>query len=152
MKDYVDKNRRTLVSDDNEAIHYEFKKVLKGADTGADIREVINWGQLIDRLGDEEIVREIMPTYIKDTREHFDKLSRAVESGDCESIASHAHALKGVGRNLSVERLADIACQMEGTGRKNDIESATLLFDTLKTEIDRVLTALSQIDWVDKAK
>jgi len=117
----------------------------------ADINGIINWDQLIDRLGDEEIVREIMPTYLKDTQMHFEKLSDAVDIGDCPLIASHAHALKGVGRNLSVDALSDIAYQMECAGRKNDLEAATVLFDSLKAETEKLLSVLSQCDWMDKA-
>jgi HPt (histidine-containing phosphotransfer) domain-containing protein len=117
-----------------------------------DITEIINWDQLIERLGDEETIREIMPTYIKDIQGHFDRLSQAVKSADCESIAAHAHALKGVGRNLSIERLSDIADQMEQAGRDNDIEVSTLHFNGLRIEVEKVLTVLSQCDWIEKAK
>ena len=117
-----------------------------------DISTIINWDRLIERLGDEDIVREIMPTYIKGTKEHFEKLSQALEIGDCAAIAAHAHALKGVGRNLSVERLADVAHQMEQVGREEDIEASTLYFSGLKIEVEKVLSVLSQSNWIEKAK
>jgi len=110
-----------------------------------DVSEIINWDQLIERLGDEEIIREVMPTYLKDVQEHFDRLSEAVETGDCAAIALRAHAIKGVGRNLGVERVLDVAGQMECAGRANDIEASTLLFRGLKPEIEKVLTALSDV-------
>jgi CheY-like chemotaxis protein len=115
------------------------------------ITEIIDWGQLIERLGDEDIIREIMPSYIKDTKAHFKELCRAVEMADCPSIASHAHALKGVGRNLSVDRLAEIAFQMERAGREDDSDKAAMLLDTLEIEIEQVLLAVSQCDWIDAA-
>jgi len=118
----------------------------------ADIRAIINWDRLIERLGDEEIVKEIMPSYIEDTTEHFEKLSQAVKTGDCVAIAYHAHALKGVGRNLSIDRLSDIARQMEQAGRDDDIEANTLYFNDLKPEVEKVLAVLSQSDWMDRAK
>jgi response regulator of citrate/malate metabolism len=37
--------------------------------------DIINWDQLIDRLGDEELIKEILPTYLKDSKEQFNKLS-----------------------------------------------------------------------------
>lgn len=110
--------------------------------------DIIDWDQLIERLGDEEIVREIMPTYLKDTQSHLEQLSGAVALGDCPAIASHAHALKGVGRNLSVETLADLAYQVECAGRKNDMVSAAALLDRLKDEADKVLSILSQCEWL----
>jgi PAS domain S-box-containing protein len=117
-----------------------------------EVRGLIDWDRLIERMGDEEVIRQIMPTYIKDIEKHFDTLSRAVRQADCETIASHAHALKGAGINLSIEPVFQIAGQMESVSRKNDIEAATLLFNDLKREINLVLTLLSQPDWIDKAK
>jgi signal transduction histidine kinase/DNA-binding NarL/FixJ family response regulator/HPt (histidine-containing phosphotransfer) domain-containing protein len=120
------------------------------SDNTEDLGAIIDWDRLIERLGDEDIISEIMPTYIKDTQMHFDQLCQAVTSGDCVSIASHAHALKGVGRNLSVDRLSDVAEKMECAGRKNDIETATLLLSTLRIENEKVLAVLSQCDYVEK--
>ncbi len=116
------------------------------------ISEVVNWAQLMGRMGDEEFLREVLPTYLNNMQEHFDKLSQAVEHQDCEGIVSHAHALKGVGRNLSIDRLSDFAGQLEIAARNNDIEASTLLFPPLKTEIEQALTLLSQPDWIEKAK
>jgi len=114
--------------------------------------EIINWDQLVATLGGEKTVREIMPDYIEDTKTHFEKLSQAVEMGDCQSIATHAQALTGVGRNLGNERLSDIARQMDCSGTENDIETSTLLFNDLKTEFEKVLTVLDQCDWIEKTK
>ncbi len=113
---------------------------------------IISWEQLIDRMGDEETIREIMPTYLKDIKKHFESLSMAVKSGDCSAIASHAHALKGVGRNLGTKTLLEIASQIEMSGRANDIEASVLLYKGIRLEIDKVLTVLSQSDWIDKIK
>jgi signal transduction histidine kinase/CheY-like chemotaxis protein/CHASE3 domain sensor protein len=117
-----------------------------------DIGTIIDWDQLIERLGDEDTVREIMPVYIKDTQELLAKLSQALEMADCAAIAAHAHALKGIGKNLSVGRLADVAHQMEQASRDNDIEASTLYFSGLKIEVEKVLSVLSQCDWIEKAK
>ncbi len=116
------------------------------------LRDIIDWNLLIDRLGDEEIVREIMPIYIEDTRKHYEELCQVVKLGECEAIASHGHALKGVGRNLGVEQLADLAYQIERAGRDNDAETCTLVFGSLSTEIEKVLTVLAACDWADKTK
>ncbi|MCF7972550.1 MAG: response regulator [Phycisphaerae bacterium] len=123
----------------------------RGSDD-SDIREIIDWDRLLERLGDEETIREIISTYVNDIQEHIELLSKAVANGDCVSIASQAHALKGVGRNLGIERLSDMASQMESTGRENDIEAGTLLLNDLKTETEKVMTVLSQSDWIEKAK
>jgi signal transduction histidine kinase/HPt (histidine-containing phosphotransfer) domain-containing protein/ActR/RegA family two-component response regulator len=129
----------------------DIHRILSSAPVDSDVASIINWEQLVERLGDEEIVREIMPTYIKDTQKHINQLAQAVEAGDCAAMASHAHALKGVGRNLGVDQLADIAYQMECLGRKNDNAACTLLFDSLSEEVTRVLGVLGKRDWSDRA-
>jgi len=123
-----------------------------GNSSAADLKDIVNWDQLIDRLGDEEIVRAVMPTYIEDTKKHFEELSEAVKMGDCAAIASEAHALKGAGRNLSLDHLADLAGQMEHAGRENDAETCTLLYSSLSTEIEKVLSVLAACDWTAKEK
>ena len=120
-----------------------------GADTSSDI---INWHQLIDRFGDEDAIEQILPTYLKDNKENFEKLSEAVKSGDSKAIASHAHAIKGAGRNLGVKRLSDIAGQLEFAGRDNDIEAFTPLLDKLEVEFEKAMTFLSRTDWIEIAK
>lgn len=103
-------------------------------------------------MGDEETVRELMPTYTKNIQEHFDALSEAVKNGNCESIALYAHALRGVGRNLGVECLFDICSQMETAARQDDIEPCTLLWNDLNPEVDKLVRFLSRCDWIQKAK
>jgi len=114
--------------------------------------EIINWDQLIDRLGDEDLIEQILPTYLKDNKEHFEKLSEAVKSRDSEAIASHAHALKGAARNLGVVQLSDIAGRLERAGREDDTETATMVFDELKPEFEKVVAFLSQPDRTQTAK
>jgi signal transduction histidine kinase/CheY-like chemotaxis protein/HPt (histidine-containing phosphotransfer) domain-containing protein len=113
---------------------------------------MIDWNLLIERLGDQDTVREIMPIYIKDTQDHFDKLDDAVKNGDCMAVTAHAHALKGVGRNICLENVFDLAGRMERAGRENDIETATQLHNTLKIEIKNLLSVLSQYDWTKPVK
>jgi CheY-like chemotaxis protein/HPt (histidine-containing phosphotransfer) domain-containing protein/anti-sigma regulatory factor (Ser/Thr protein kinase) len=113
--------------------------------------EIINWDQFIDRFGDEGLIEEILPTYLKDNKEHFEKLSEAMKSGDSEAIASHAHAIKGLGRNFGAKRLSDITSRLERAGRQDDIETATKVFDELKPEFEKVVSFLSQPDWIEIA-
>jgi len=127
----------------SEAISNE----VSGVDCGEGI---INWRQLLDRWGDREFIKDAMPTYLANTREHLDKLFEAVKSGDCESIASHSHALKGAARNFGAEELSDVARQMEQAGRNHDIELVTQVFNDLKIEAEKVLTILSQSDLMEK--
>ncbi|MFC1766623.1 Hpt domain-containing protein [Planctomycetota bacterium] len=92
------------------------------------------------------------PTYINNIQEHFDQLRQAIDICDRESIASCAHALKGVGRNLSLMRLSLIADQMESASRQNDVDVAVSHFEDLRIAIEEIISCFSQSDWIEKAK
>ena len=114
--------------------------------------EIINWDQLIERLGDEELIKEIVPIFLKDNGERLDKLSEAVESNDSGAIKFYAHAIKGAAMNVGAVQLSDIASQLECAGRENNLEVVVPLFDKLKTELEKVITCLSRKDWTEIAK
>ncbi len=123
-----------------------------GRQDGPDVRQIINWDRLMDRLGDEAIVREVIPTYIESARERLAAMTDALRSADCQAVASHAHALKGVARNLSLERLSNAAAQMESAARNQDIETATLSLNEVTKQVNEVLAVLSRPDWIEAAK
>lgn len=115
--------------------------------------EIIKWHQLIDRFGgDENLVKQILPTYLRDIRKHFDELLEAVRTGDSKEIRTHAHAIKGAGGNLGAKRLPDVAGKLEIAGLKNNAEAFTPLFDKLAVEFEELMTFLSAADWMEIAK
>ena len=118
----------------------------------ADSTEILNWDELIGRLGDEELIREIVPIFLNDNKERFEKLTEAVEAGDAKTLKLYAHAVKGAGRNIGAIRLSNIAHRLECAGRQDDLEAAAPLFDALKTEIEKVVAFLSLEDWIEIAK
>ena len=82
----------------------------------------------------------------------YDKAAELLATEEVDLImvgGSPLIALKGVGRNLSVNQLADLAAQMERAGRDNDPEASTLLIGSLSQEIEKVLRVLAACDWTD---
>ena len=117
-----------------------------------DNKEILNWEELIGRLEDEELIKEIVPIFLNDNKERLEILTKAVKAGDAQAIRLYAHALKGAGRNIGAKQLSDIAHCLECAGRENDLEAAVSLFDKLKAELERVVTFLSRTDWIEIAK
>jgi len=117
-----------------------------------DSKEILNWDRFIGIWGNEELIKEVVPIFLNDNEERFDKLTEAVKAGDTKAIKFYAHTIKGAGRNIGARRLSDIACRLECVGRENDVDSATILFDKLKTEFEKVVTFLSRTDWIEIAK
>ncbi|MHC4581810.1 MAG: response regulator [Planctomycetota bacterium] len=114
--------------------------------------EIFNWDQLVDILGDEELIKEIIPVYLNDNKARFDKLAKAIEASDAEAIKLHAHAIKGAGRNFGATRMYDIAHRLECAGRENEVEAAAPLFEMLNAEFAQVASFLSRADWMEIAK
>ena len=117
-----------------------------------DGEEILNWNELIGRLGDEELIREIVPVFLNDNKERLERLTEAVEAGDAKTLKLYAHAIKGAGRNIGAVRLSNIAHRLECAGREEDLEAANPLLDALRTELEKVVTLLSFDDWIEIAK
>ena len=114
--------------------------------------EIIDWDQLISRLVDMELVKELTPVFLEDNKERFDKLTEAMKLGDAKAVASYAHALKGAGANFGAERLSEIAHRLECAGTENDMEAAAPVFDELKIEFEKVVSFMSRTDWIEIAQ
>ena len=117
-----------------------------------DTKEILNWDRLIERLGDEELICEVVPIFLKDNRERLEKLEEAVKAGDAESVKLYAHAIRGAGRNVGAQSLADCAYNLECAGQEGDRETVEALFDVVRTELEKVVTFLSKTDWMEVAK
>ncbi len=118
----------------------------------ADGKEILNWNELINRLGDEELIRDIVPIFLNDNKERIEKLAEAVEGGDSKMLKLYAHAVKGAARNIGATRLSDIAHRLECSGREDDQDAVPPLFDALKMEVEKVVAFLSLEDWIEIAK
>ena len=69
-----------------------------------------------------------------DPENHILELNKAIASGNPDSVASAAHALKGVAANLSLTRINDLAKEIEMAARQGNIESEKM--QGLEAEID----------------
>jgi len=113
---------------------------------------IINWNQLIDRLGDETLIKDIASIFLTDSAERLEMLEKAVEERDIKNIKLYAHAIKGSALNMGATRLSDTALCLEQAACDQNTESADKLFDSIKTELEEVCTFLSQTDWIEIAK
>lgn len=130
---------------------YEVQSTIE--DTGYDEEQVlINIDRLLDILGDEETINQIMPTYIEDNEKHFKELFESIQNNDAEAVKRHAHAIKGAGRNFGAVRLAEVAGRLENAGQNKDMSLAVSLFDEFKVEFEKVMAFISRPDWIEIAK
>ena len=121
-------------------------------DSNGNQNPIMNWDRLIGRLGDEELIREVVPIFLKDNKERLETLEEAVKAADAEAVKLYAHAIKGAGRNVGAQSLSEVAHEMECAGGEGDIEACIALFDSVKTELEKVMTFLSSPDWIEVVK
>jgi len=113
---------------------------------------VIEWARLIDRIGDEDIAREVVPLCVVDNRERLEMLDSAVKASNCEEVRLYAHAIKGSTANIGAERLSQIAARLEAMAFDGDLSQAQSLLQEITTEFRRLEAFVSNPDWVEAVK
>jgi CheY-like chemotaxis protein/HPt (histidine-containing phosphotransfer) domain-containing protein len=117
-----------------------------------DNEEILNWDELVDRLGDEELIKEVVPIFLNDNRDRFDALNNAVKTADAGAIKLYAHAVRGAAKNVGAKRVSNVAYRLECAGTDNDMKIAASLLDELKNELEKIVTFFSRSDWIEIAK
>jgi two-component system CheB/CheR fusion protein len=121
-------------------------------DDDNDNEAVINWAKVVAGGLDEQIINEVMPTYLASNKEHLRKLISAVKAANATDVVSHSHAIKGAGRNLGVVQLSKATLQLETMARQGDLSKAEELLKSIIFEFDRLEKFVSQPDWIEIAK
>ena len=90
-------------------------------------RPIVAWHQLITRIGDEALVRELMPVCVQDNRSRLESLCEVIEAKDAANVKLYAHAIKGSAANLGAEQLSEAARRLEHTAAAGDLSQAPAL-------------------------
>lgn len=102
--------------------------------------------------GDEQVVCKIAQAIVEQGHETFDLLDTAVKEKNAKDILLYAHRLKGNAMTIGASGFAEQAGQVEECGRLEDVQKAASLIADLKSEFDRLISFLSEKDWIDKIK
>lgn len=107
-----------------------------------DTISVLDPEQLRDiTMCDEELMREILDTLIRDTAEQIRLLSAAVRDGDAPGCARLAHYSRGACANVGANRAAAIFQQMESDARAGAIQKCSASVQSLARELDLLRSA-----------
>lgn len=98
-------------------------------------------GNLRTALGPTQVA-ELLDGVIDKTREIIVALDEALEVGDCPSIGSRGHELKGMAGNFGLTELSRLAADIERAGRTSDAPSAVPLIARLPEACACARTAL----------
>jgi HPt (histidine-containing phosphotransfer) domain-containing protein len=120
--------------------------------TESDNEKIVDWGQVTANGLDEQLMKEILPTYIKDNKEHLRELITAVKKGKAKDAESHAHAIKGAGRNMGAAKLSELARQLEAMALEGALSKAETLLNDVISEFHKLEKFVSKPDWIEIAK
>lgn len=95
-------------------------------------------------MGDEDLARLIVATFIDDMPRQLAALELALGSGDATAMRMGAHSIKGAAANVGEPSLRAIAAQLEKMGEAGDLQSAiavlpelSSVFESLRPHLQR---------------
>ena len=94
--------------------------------------------------GDETFCRELAASFLESAPRCLDGIRTALEIDDLTSLASHAHALKGISLTIGANDLAIVCDKLEDSGQVHDRLAATSAASKLTGAWEKVRTALEQ--------
>jgi CheY-like chemotaxis protein len=110
-----------------------------------DIESVVDMARLHEISGaDLEFEREILQAFVVDTGSYLEAAKEAIASGDMETLARHAHQIKGVSATAAVRLMPDMADQLQSLAESNDLEGATKIIAELEiilAEVEKLVAS-----------
>ena len=144
MDDYVSKPFKiqellsALSRNSKRTAFQEESPVKKTEEDGQAPPPVFDREGLLERLaGDEDMLLQVLETFLQDAERLVADLTAAAQAPDAESLSKAAHALKGAAGSTGAMRLMHIAKQIEEPARKGQIQEAAKLAASLPEELDR---------------
>lgn len=95
--------------------------------------------------GDKEILAKMLEIFDRDVAERLPKLREAAASGDCPTLMSEAHALKGGLGTFFAKASYETAYQLETMGRDENASGAAEVLATLETQLTSFRQAVGEL-------
>ena len=113
------------------AADVEPERIVAEFDTATGTKWDVN--ELLTRLdGDREFLCELLRIFREDSAANLEKAKTCLQRQDMPELARTAHTIKGMLRNLSMHRAAEIAYELEMAGREEKSAVADASFAQLE--------------------
>ncbi len=90
--------------------------------------------------GKPDVVARVLDRFYDESAERLTALRQALATDDAPRFERAAHALKGIAGTVGAREVADLAVQLELTGREGRLQAAAGLVDDLDAALERVKT------------
>jgi HPt (histidine-containing phosphotransfer) domain-containing protein len=128
------------------------ENIMNSDETLAQTEIEIDWQLLMERIGDEALIDEIMPVFLKDNQERMQLLAEAVKKNDSREVKFYAHSVKGACGTIGSPRLFELGKQLENAARLEETDKYASLYEQIKVRFDNLLAFLAKEDWKQLAK
>ena len=93
---------------------------------------------------DEEFLKELVEIFINNAPEHMSEIKEAVNIGNSKALEKSAHKLKGAAANFGKNATTETAFKLETMGKKNNLDGAGEVYDTLVKDIESLMSTLKE--------
>jgi CheY-like chemotaxis protein/HPt (histidine-containing phosphotransfer) domain-containing protein len=108
--------------------------------------------ELIKKIyDDEEILKVTVEIFLEDASGTIELLADAIKARDAINVKMYAHKLKGLARHVAARKLVDMSFELETMGREEKLDGSEALFAEVRTEYDKLISVISQPNWIKKA-
>ncbi|MFZ5949447.1 MAG: ATP-binding protein, partial [Candidatus Rifleibacteriota bacterium] len=116
----------------------------KSSDQG-DTGSVFNYEQVLERLmNNSRLVKTLLNSFVKETPELFEKISRAVADENLDEARTFVHSLKGSAANVGAEKLSNQARKFEMKIKENQPFNSIHEIDHLKRLFAELLEVIKK--------
>jgi HPt (histidine-containing phosphotransfer) domain-containing protein len=97
-------------------------------------------------LNDENVIQDLLQTFIEEGSRQIDEMGSALETANFELISRLAHTLKGSSGNLGALQLSDLCFQLEKAAEKTETEIVGSLINQIRISFGATKSALEAVD------
>ena len=115
-----------------------------------EVDQSLDTKKALERVGgDTELLKEIVPLFLKELPQLLTNLREAVASGDAKALEGAAHTLKGVVGNIGAQPPFEVALKLEMMGREANLAEAAPAYRRLENELNRLKSAIANLSELD---
>lgn len=96
-------------------------------------------------MDDKDFYREMLSTYIEESKEKRKALAAALEGGDIKSYTVTVHAVKSTSKTIGAAKFSDMALTLEMAGKEGRFDDIKAGHEALMREYDEVLKEAESI-------
>ena len=96
----------------------------------------------LELLGDMDMYNETCEDFLKEINEKYPKAKEYKEANDMPNYAILVHSIKSDSKYLGFTKLAELAYDHELKSKDNDIDYVNNNFDSLESEINRIINVV----------